>query len=174
MKSGEVRVWDPLVRVLHWSLVLLCAAAWATAEKAEGAHEALGLAVIGIVALRLLWGWIGTRHARFDDFVRPPGAAWRYLTGLVRGRSQRYVGHNPAGAWSIIALLASVLLVAATGWASAHGPLAGAHWVEEVHEGTASLFGALVAVHLAGVVVSSLAGGENLVRAMITGNKRAN
>jgi len=172
MRPGEVCVWDPFVRVLHWSLVLLCAAAWITAEKAEAAHEALGLAVVGIVTMRLLWGWIGTRHARFANFVRPPAAALHYLAGLVRGRSQRYVGHNPAGALSILALLASLTLVAATGWASAHGPMAGAHWLEEVHEVTASLFGALVALHLAGVVASSLAGGENLVRAMITGKKR--
>ncbi len=172
MSEGEVRVWDPLVRVLHWGLVLLCGAAWATAEDAERAHEVLGIAVAAIVAVRLLWGFVGTRHARFAEFVRPPRAALAYLRDAASGRAKKYVGHNPAGALSITAMIAALVLVAASGWASAHGPLAGAHWLEEAHEFAAGLFAALVVVHLAGVAIGSLLGWENLVRSMFTGRKR--
>lgn len=173
MKSGEIRVWDPLLRVLHWSLVLLCGAAWVTAEHTEQAHEAFGIAIAAIVGIRLLWGFIGSRYARFADFVRPPREALAYLRNLLTGRSPHYAGHNPAGGLSAIALLVTMLFVAASGWAAVHGPLAGAHWLEEAHEIAAGALGALVAVHLIGVVVSSIAGRENLVRAMLTGRKRA-
>lgn len=173
MKAGEVRVWDPLVRALHWGLALLCGAAWVTAEHAESAHEKLGIAIVALVGARVLWGFIGTRHARFADFVRSPRAAIAYVGGLLTGSAKRSVGHNPAGGWSILALLAALLLVGASGWATAHGPLAGAHWVEEAHEGAANFLALLIGVHLAGVIVSSLVGRENLVRAMWTGRKRA-
>ncbi len=172
MKAGEIRVWDPLVRALHWSLVLLCGAAWLSAEHAGGAHELLGIAVGAIGGLRLLWGFVGSRHARFADFVRPPSVVLAYLVDLLRRWAPPHVGHNPAGAVSIVGLLAATLLVAGSGWLLSHGPLAGTHNAEEMHEAAAALLGVLVAIHLAGVVLSSWAGRENLVRAMFTGRKR--
>jgi cytochrome b len=171
MNAGEVRVWDPLVRALHWSLVLLCGAVWSTAERAAYAHEALGMAVAAIVGLRLLWGVIGTRHARFGQFVRPPRVALYYLLDAAKGRARRYVGHNPARGLSIVPMIAALAIVAASGWAYAHGPLTGAHWIEETHEFAAALLAMLVAVHLVCVLFSSMLAGENLVRSMFTGRK---
>ena len=100
-QPASVRVWDPLLRLFHWSLV----AAFATAflgEEGERLHEVAGYVVLGLIAFRLVWGLIGPGHARFTDFVPSPARLWVYLRGLVRGRPERYLGHNPAGAVMIL------------------------------------------------------------------------
>ena len=170
-RTDTVRVWDPLVRLFHWALVAAFAAAWATGEEAMGLHQILGYGIVGLVGARLVWGAVGPRHARFETFVRAPGAVVAYLGDLVQGRARRYLGHNPAGAAMIVALLVGLLTVAGTGWAMTL-PGLGGEAVEEVHEVAASLMLVLVAGHVLGVVASSLAHRENLVRAMITGRKR--
>ena len=166
----EVPVWDPLVRVLHWALAAAFATAFLTAEEARGVHEAAGYLVGGIVAVRVLWGFIGTPHARFVDFVRPPAAALDYLKGLLTGRGERHLGHNPAGGLMIVALLAMLAVTVGTGLLleEAH-----AEAFEEVHEVAANLTLALVFAHVAGVALGSLVHRENLVKAMITGRKDA-
>ncbi|ROR34641.1 cytochrome b/b6 domain-containing protein [Inmirania thermothiophila] len=169
---AEVTVWDPLVRILHWSLVLAYALAWASAETLEGLHVAVGYLVGGIVALRLLWGLVGTRHARFRDFVRPPREAIAYLRALAAGDPPHHLGHNPAGGWSVVLMLATLALVVASGLAALEPGGAG-EAAEELHEFLAGLSLFLVLLHLGGVLLSSLLGGENLVRAMWTGRKRA-
>ena len=166
----EVPVWDPLVRVLHWALVAAFATAFLTAEEAEGIHEAAGYLVGGIVVVRVLWGFIGTPHARFSGYVRPPGAALAYLRGYATGTAERYIGHNPAGGLMIVAML--VMLAVAVGTGLALEELH-AEAFEEVHEVAANLTLALVFGHVAGVALGSLVHRENLVRAMITGRKRA-
>ena len=165
-------VWDAPVRAFHWLMVLAFAGAWVTAESERWrlVHVTLGYTMAGLVAFRLAWGIVGTRHARFASFVRGPVAVGRYVASLVRGRPERHVGHNPAGAVAIVALLALAALVTVSGWAAYDeqgGQLAG-----EVHEAIASAMLALVGVHVAGVVVSSLAHRENLVASMLTGRKR--
>ncbi len=170
-RTDTVRVWDPLVRLFHWALVAAFAAAWATGEEAMGLHQILGYAIVALVGIRLVWGAVGPRHARFETFVRTPGALAAYLRELVQGRARRYLGHNPAGAAMIVALLVGLLTVAGTGWATTV-PGLGGDAVEEAHEVAASLMLVLVAGHVLGVVASSLAHRENLLRAMITGRKR--
>ncbi len=174
MVAGEasVRVWDPLVRLFHWSLVAAFATAFLS-EEGERLHEVAGYVVLGLIAFRLVWGLIGSDHARFKDFVPSPARLWAYLRSLVRGRPDRYLGHNPAGAVMILCLLGTVFIAAGSGWLMTTDRFWGTKWVEELHEASAWLALALVGVHVAGVLVSSLLHRENLVRAMITGRKPA-
>jgi cytochrome b len=171
--TTPVLVWDAPVRVFHWLLVLCFAGAWLTGESERWrlVHLTLGYTMAGLVAFRVVWGLLGTRHARFSGFVRGPRAVARYLGSLLRGRPEHHAGHNPAGGLAIVGLLLLAAGVTATGWAMDFS-LAG-HWLEDVHEGAASLMLALVAVHVAAVVLSSWLHGENLVATMIDGRKRA-
>jgi cytochrome b len=165
-----VRIWDPLVRVFHWSLVASFAVAWLSAEEWDDLHLWAGYAAAALVGFRLLWGIVGTRYARFGQFVRAPRAMLGYLRDIATGREARYLGHNPAGAAMIVALLLGLAGVSVTGWALTAGA---AHWVEEVHGALSSLLLVLVGLHIAGVVLASVRHRENLVRAMFTGRKRA-
>lgn len=167
----RILVWDAPVRLFHWLAVLCFAGAWLTAESERFrlVHVSLGYTLVGLVVFRLLWGLVGTRHARFATFVRGPAAVGRYLLALLRGRPEHHVGHNPAGALAIVALLGLSLVVGLTGWA-AYNDVFGS-WMEELHEGVASAMLAVVVLHVVGVVVSSRLHRENLVGAMVSGRK---
>ncbi len=167
----EVLVWDAPVRVFHWLMVASFAGAWLTAESESWRmlHVTLGYTMAGLVAFRVVWGLIGTRHARFASFVRGPAAVARHLRAMLRGRPEHHAGHNPTGALAIVALLALAAAVTATGWAGFNE--IGGEWMNEVHEVAASLMLAIAAVHVAGVLLGSWIERENLVRAMVTGRK---
>jgi cytochrome b len=169
--ARRVLVWDAPVRVFHWLAVASFFGAYLTAESERWRvlHVTLGYTLAGLVAFRVLWGLFGTRHARFANFVRGPQAAARYVGALLRGRPEHHAGHNPAGALAIVALLALAALTTALGWASFEE--LGGEWLEEAHEVAANLMLLVVGVHVAGVVVSSLAHRENLVAGMIDGRK---
>jgi cytochrome b len=169
--EARILVWDAPVRVFHWLMVLSFAGAYLTAEGERWrlVHVTLGYTMLGLIAFRLVWGFIGSRYARFSEFVRGPAAVARYLASLVRGRPERHTGHNPAGALAILALLVMALAVVATGWASYEQ--AAGKWLEELHEVAANLMLAVVFVHVAAVAVSSWLHRENLVGAMIGGRK---
>lgn len=171
-EASSVRVWDPFVRFFHWGLVAAFAAAWLTGAEAEGLHLWIGYAIIVLLGLRLVWGGIGPRHARFDSFLRAPGTVLRYLKDMLAGAPRRYLGHNPLGGLMIVAMIASLGVVGYTGWAITAG-IGGHEAMEELHEGAATFMLVLVGLHVAGVVASSLAHRENLPLAMITGRKRA-
>jgi cytochrome b len=182
-----VPVWDPLVRVFHWTLVAAFAVAWITGDDWLQPHEVAGYVIVGLVLFRLAWGFVGPRHARFGDFVRPPREVAAYLADVARFSAHRYVGHNPAGGAMVLALMACLVLtsvsgVLALGVEEGRGLAAGlASWkesiageaIEEAHEFLANLALFLVVVHVAGVLLASLQHRENLVRAMLTGRKRA-
>jgi cytochrome b len=171
--SGTVRilVWDAPVRVFHWLMVASFAGAWLTAESEQwrSIHATFGYTMVGLVGVRIVWGLAGTRYARFAAFVRSPAAVFRYVASLVKGAPERYVGHNPAGALAIVAMLLLTLALGATGWAEYND--AGGKWLGESHEGIASAMLALVVLHVVAVLGSSLLHRDNLVRAMITGYK---
>ncbi len=168
----KILVWDAPVRVFHWLMVLSFAGAYLTAESERWrlVHVTLGYTLGGLVAFRLLWGCVGTRHARFANFVRGPAAVLRYLRSLLNEPPEHHLGHNPAGAVAIVLLLLSSIVIVGTGWASYNS--VGGNWVAEWHEGASAFMLAVVLVHVAGVAVSSLLHRENLVRAMVTGNKQ--
>jgi cytochrome b len=173
VQKPKILVWDLAVRAFHWLLALSFLGAFLTAEseRYRDVHVALGYAMLGLVAFRLVWGLVGTRYARFWSFAFGPRSVLTYLKSLLTGSPQHYLGHNPAGSWAIYALLASSLLAGASGYAVYES--IGGHWIEEMHETFANLLLAVVAVHLAGVVASSLLHRENLVRSMLTGYKDA-
>ena len=187
MKSAqEISVWDPLVRLFHWALVGAFAIAWLTEDDFMTLHSYAGYFITGLLLFRLLWGFVGPRHARFSDFVRSPSAVLAYLRDLKVLRAKRYIGHNPAGGAMIVVLLLSLLAACLTGMmaygAVGSGPLVGwfttqggygSEWLEEIHEFFANFTLLLVVVHLGGVIFESLLHKENLVKSMLTGLKRA-
>lgn len=164
-------VWDLPTRVFHWLLALSFVVAFLTAESERwrDAHVLLGYTAGGLLVFRLLWGFVGTRYARFSSFVFGPRAVVEYLRSLAARRPQHFVGHNPVGALVIFAMFALLAVVVASGWAifAEVGPEA----LEELHEAAANATLALVFVHIAGVVVSSRLHRENLIGAMINGYK---
>jgi cytochrome b len=171
-RPAAVKVWDPFVRICHWSLVVLFALAWIT-EDFQSLHQPVGYALMVLVLLRIIWGFVGSRHARFADFVRSPAATFAYARDLLAGRAPHVRGHNPLAAAMILALLGMLIATGATGWMMTLDANRSAEWLEELHEGLASVTLALVGLHVLAVVIMSAVHGENLVRAMITGWKRA-
>jgi len=206
---NEIRVWDPVVRIFHWSLVAAFTIAWLTGEEEESRlHELAGYTVIGLVLIRIVWSFVGTQYARFRDFIYRPSTVLAYARDMLAGKSKRYLGHNPLGGMMIIALLLSLLAASVTGLVlqgakEGTGPFAAITastavtapavisravaddddkennggngeadetW-KELHEFFANLSLLLVVLHIAGVMVGSLAHRENLVRAMLTGRK---
>jgi len=170
IEPPKILVWDWPVRVGHWLMTAAFAIAWLTTEGESWrlVHAAAGGVVVGVILFRLVWGVVGTRHARFANFVRGPAAVLAYLQALAQWRAPHATGHNPAGGWAIVALLALGLATGFTGWLAYNdiGSLG------DLHEGMANTMLAVVGVHIAGVVIGSLAHRENLVRAMLTGYKQ--
>ena len=202
MNNDRIKVWDIGVRIFHWTLVLGFTIAWFSGEESELLHSWSGYTVLGLLIFRIIWGLVGTRHARFSNFIYSPTRIIGYLKSLKNGRPEHYLGHNPAGGLMVILLLVNLLLVSWTGleaWgAEGNGPLAQTvgfsivgnavassggedrqagkteadeeYW-EELHEFFSNVMLILIAVHIAGVLISSRLHGENLVKAMITGYK---
>lgn len=190
MQTIEVRVWDPIVRIVHWALAATVLIAWMFDEPLW-MHTWLGYVAAMLVVVRILWGFVGPEHARFVNFVRGPRIVIGYLAGLIRFSSRRYLGHSPAGGAMIIALLVMIVVTTGTGMANlaaehGEGPLASViakvepqpgqrHpelLIREVHETAANITLALVVLHVCGVLLASFAHRENLVLSMITGRKR--
>lgn len=169
----EIKVWDLLVRLLHWSLVVSVVGAWLTRDGNELRHVQLGYAVLAIVTVRVGWGFVGSRYARFGDFVRSPAETFGYLRAVIGHREPRHIGHNPLGGWMIVLQLATVAVICGTGWLYTTDAYWGVAWVGELHEGATDLLIVLVTLHVAGVVFTSIRQKENLVKAMVTGTKRA-
>ena len=189
MQTIELRVWDPIVRIIHWALAATVLIAWMFDEPLW-MHTWLGYAAAMLVVMRILWGFVGPEHARFVNFVRGPRIVIGYLAGLIRFSSRRYLGHSPAGGAMIIALLVMIVVTTGTGMANfaaerGEGPLASViakvepqpgqrHpqlFIREVHETAANITLALVVLHICGVLLASFAHRENLVLAMFTGGR---
>ena len=169
---STVKVWDPLVRLFHWSLAACIFSAFLV-EEGDTAHRVLGYIALGLVASRVAWGFVGTRHARFRDWVRGPRAIRTYLRERIAGTSRRRLGHNPAAGAMMLGLLAGVAAVGVTGWMQTLDAFWGAEWLEDLHEVLAwSLLG-MIGLHVLAALVESWHYRENLVAAMIHGRKRA-
>ncbi len=172
-RSPQVRIWDRFVRVFHWTLVLSFLVAYVSSESVGRVHRWSGYLALALVAARVVWGFIGSRHARFANFVPAPRAFADYLRALVRGREPRHLGHNPAGAVMILFLLCAVSAIGITGWMLTLDAFWGNETVETAH--TLIVDAALIAVviHVAANVYESLHQRENLIASMVTGRKRA-
>lgn len=187
---AELFVWDVPTRVFHWSLVTLVVIAWVTSETESDylvqIHLLAGYLVLGLLLFRLIWGFVGTRYARFYDFVRPWRVVRDYAKQLVAFRPPHSIGHNPLGGWMVVLLLVVLAGVVATGLFGGEssngqiesaGPLA--HYVSvataseliEMHEALFNILLVLVAIHIAGVMADIVLTRDNLVRAMVTGYK---
>lgn len=170
--TPKVRVWDLPVRVVHWLLVAAFFGAWITGEDGSPLlHLLFGYSLAGLVLFRLLWGVVGTRHARFGDFVRGPGAVLTHVRGLLRREPDAHAGHNPLGALAVLAILGLGVAMGVTGWMMAAG--GAGESLEELHEALANAFMAVVIVHILGVLLTSVLQRRNLVAGMITGRKRS-
>jgi cytochrome b len=180
-----VQVWDLPTRLFHWMLVLLLIAQWWTAEQSSTMDWHLwgGYAVLALVLFRLIWGIVGSETVRFSQFVRDPGAALEYFKALLRGETPHYLGHNPMGGWSIVAMLALLLIQTITGLFAnddilIEGPLYGwvskgmSDWLTTVHKFNFNVLLAMITVHLAAVFFYLLVKRENLIHPMLNGCKR--
>lgn len=182
---GQVQVWDLPVRVFHWALVLSIITAYTTHRLGVSYftyHVWSGYAVIVLVSFRLIWGFIGTRHARFTQFVKGPRTISRYIAGLLRGEKHRHVGHNPLGAVMVVVLLAILGIQAMTGLFSNDeifnvGPLYGfvgkelSLQLSSLHRKLFDWILIAVAIHVLAVLAHTTFKKEPLIRAMITGRK---
>lgn len=171
--TETIKVWDPLVRIFHWSLVAGFAVAYVSAEEWDRLHETAGYIAGGLIAFRLVWGFVGSRRARFSNFVPGLGTVLQYFRLTLQSRAPRYIGHNPLGGAMIVVLLLGIAAISVTGWMMTTDAYWGVKWVKELHEVVANGTLGLVILHVCGVILSSLAHGENLARAMVTGRKRA-
>jgi cytochrome b len=169
--AQKIRVWDAPVRVFHWLLVLSFVGAYLTAESEVWrlVHVTLGYTLGGLLVFRLVWGIIGTRYARFSNFVRGPGAVIRYLKSIKAKQPEHHLGHNPAGAVAIVLLILLGLGITATGYITYND--LGPGWIGELHDLLANAMVLVIIGHLVGVVTASLQHKENLVRSMVTGFK---
>lgn len=166
-----VPVWDRFVRLCHWSLVAGFCANWLN-EGGDPPHRWIGYAAVALVLCRLVWGVIGSRHARFGDWVPSPARLRNHLALLLRGREPRYLGHNPAAAVMMLALLAMLVALGVTGWLTTTDRFFGEEWLEDLHRLLANIMLGMVVLHVAAAVFESWRHRENLILAMITGKKR--
>jgi cytochrome b len=172
VRPEMVRVWDPFVRIFHWSLVGLFTFAFMTGDEWRRAHVLTGYAIAALVGLRIVWGFVGGRHARFRSFLFGPRQTLAFLKDSANLRAKRYLGHNPAGGAMVLTLLAALVVIALSGYMMTTDAFWGVKWVEALHVGAVYLTLGLIALHVGGVILASFEHRENLVRSMLTGMKR--
>ena len=170
-RTPSVDVWDLPVRAFHWGLVAAFATSILTAGVYGKLHQAAGYSVAALVGFRFVWGFVGTKHARFSSFVKSPFAVLAYIGRLLTGCSERHLGHNPAGGFMILALLLLCATLGVTGWLQLTPSFFGDERLRQFHRLVAYTTVALVPLHIVGVIVSSWVHRENLVKGMFTGKK---
>lgn len=168
----NILVWDVPTRIFHWLLVICFAGAWLTSEseRLQMFHYAFGYSAVALVLFRLIWGFVGTKYARFSQFVKGPKEIVEHIKGLLGGEGHDTLGHNPVGAIVMVGLMLIILLIGLTGFLTVKEFLG--DFIGEIHEAIASLALALVLIHIAAAVVMSLLQKENLIRSMINGRKQ--
>ena len=171
--STKIEVWDPYIRLFHWGLLLSFAVAYITGDGWRGFHLASGYTALGLIAGRLLWGFFGTKYARFANFMASPSTVAAYVRDVLRRRAARYLGHNPAGGAMILVMLLLLTAVSVSGVLLTTDAFWGSEAMDLAHGALADITVFCIAVHVCGVFLTSASTGENLVRSMITGRKRA-
>lgn len=168
---SKVRVWDPVVRTFHWSLVGLFAANAFFVDDDSKLHIWIGYSVVALVAIRILWGLIGTRYARFSNFPPSIDRAVGQLTEIATGRKHEHVGHSPLGALMIYNLLLAMLVIGASGYLMTTDAFWGVEWPEDLHEAAVAWAEISIVLHVLAVIFESKRLKTNLPRAMVTGYK---
>jgi cytochrome b len=182
---ASIRVWDIPVRLFHWLLVLSILGLFITGKLGGNWmewHKRIGFLVLGLVSFRIVWGFIGSYHARFENFLRGPVTVLRYAKGLFNGKSESSIGHNPTGGLSVLALLGVVLFQAVTGLFSnddilLEGPYASmvskatSDTMTKLHHLSSDALLILIGAHLAAITFYAVFKQENLIEAMLTGEK---
>jgi len=168
-----IKVWDVFVRVTHWTLAMTIALAWLSTLSLglTALHEPAGYMAVTLVLGRLVWGLSGSPYARFSQFLRSPSTVWRYVQDICLGNEPHYLGHNPLGGWMVIALLSNIALCGFTGWLFTTDRFWGIDWLQMLHESLAWSLLLLIALHIIGVIFTSVRHRENLIRAMFSGKK---
>lgn len=162
-------VWDPCIRVFHWSLVSAFVVSQVTAEWLDSVHEYSGYVIFGLIMARLIWSVIGPKTARLSRDWVSPNAIFKHLKEVVAGRQSAHVGHNPAGGAMILVLLGSLMITAVSGYLGQTNAFWGSEWLEDIHKAFGEGLLVLVGIHVAAVLLMSLIEKKNLIRAMITG-----
>lgn len=165
------KVWDPAIRLFHWSLVAAFTANALFTDGEHRTHRLVGYAVIGLLGFRVIWGLVGSRHARFADFPPSVTASLGQLADMATGRRAVHVGHSPLGALMIYNLLAALAGIAATGYMMTTLTWFGIEWVRTAHELLVTWAEISVVAHVFAVVVESRRLQVNLPKAMLTGYK---
>lgn len=184
MQHYRIKVWDLSIRLFHWALVAAMMFLWWSGTQGEWMdyHPLAGYGVIALVSYRIIWGFVGTRYARFRDFLHSPATTVRAFIDMFGARRQHYLSHNPVGGWMVVVLLMALLFQGLTGLGttddlSIDGPLVASlsdAWVESLtawHHFNANVLLALIGVHIAAVLFHDLYHREGLVRAMLSGHK---
>ncbi|OIN87650.1 MAG: cytochrome B [Alphaproteobacteria bacterium CG1_02_46_17] len=169
----RTKVWDIFIRIFHWTIVSGFILDMFLTDEGKWLHRWTGYVILTLILLRIIWGFIGTPHARFRDFFPTPKKLVNYLTQLFRGKEQRYIGHNPAGATMMIALIFSITGCCITGWMQGLDMFWGDEWLQETHELLANSILILAGLHILGAIIESFRHHENLIWSMVTGYKRA-
>lgn len=199
--ENNIAVWDIFIRIFHWSLVAAFSIAYISGESENHWHIYSGYTVLGLIIFRVLWGFVGSRYARFSDFVHPPKVIRQYISDLLINQPTRYLGHNPIGGWMVITMLVMLFIVTLSGLkvyaleqnqeasaalqliSTAHAEeddddaspkaneSASEEFWEEIHETSSNVMLLLIVLHISGVVSASRHQHESLVKAMLTGKK---
>jgi cytochrome b len=179
-----MRIWDLPTRVFHWTLVVLIFTSWLSAKLDwMRIHVLCGYAILTLLLFRIVWGFIGSDTARFARFLKHPFAAIRHLSHLAHREPDTEVGHNAAGGWMVVVMLAILIVQTITGLCAnddvfTEGPLARivgkdrSDWLTHIHSVNFTLIEIVVAAHVLAIVIYRLLKGHNLLWPMITGKKR--
>lgn len=171
-KTRQVRVWDILVRVTHWAVAAGITANLLFTEEGSELHQYVGYTVVGLVVVRLLWGLVGTRYARFSDFFPTSSRIKRHLSDLsARRMDEQHLGHNPLAAIMMLLLWAVIIGLGVSGYLMEARIFGSKDILEEIHEILANSLYSLVPLHIISAIVMSYWERQNLVKSMITGNK---
>ncbi|MCB1777298.1 MAG: cytochrome b/b6 domain-containing protein [Candidatus Competibacteraceae bacterium] len=171
LQSAAVRVWDPFIRIFHWSLVTCVAVNYFVMDDGETLHQWLGYLASALVVARIVWGFIGPRYARFSGFLPTPARLKHHVNNLLSGQQDDYPGHNPVGALMMIMMMALVLALGVTGFMQTLDAFWGEEWLQELHEVLASTLIFCAGFHALAAIVMSYFERTNLIKAMFTGVK---
>ncbi|MGY8857881.1 MAG: cytochrome b/b6 domain-containing protein [Pseudomonadales bacterium] len=171
-KTRQVRVWDILVRVTHWTVAAGITANLFFTEDGSELHQYVGYTVVGLVVIRLLWGFVGTRYARFSDFFPTPSRIKHHLSDLsIRRTDEQHLGHNPLAAIMMFALWAVIIGLGISGYLMEAKIFGSKDILEEIHGILANSLYLLVPLHIISAIAMSYWERQNLIKSMITGDK---